>query len=73
MPQYSYVGVGREDGKSAEEYAPIFYKKGQFKVLQSGSFWMSENTDYPNIGWDAVLPRVCTWVQFEDIKQNFKF
>ncbi len=25
LPEYAYVGVGREDGKTKGEYAPIFY------------------------------------------------
>lgn len=66
LPDYSYIGVGRDDGDKAGEYAPIFYKTGRFDLLQSGHFWMSENTDFPNKGWDAVLPRICTWGEFKD-------
>lgn len=66
LPQYSYVGVGRDDGKTEGEYAPIFYKKDRFNLLKSGHFWLSEQTDFPNKGWDAVLPRICTWVQLKD-------
>ncbi len=66
LPEYTYAGVGRDDGKTKGEYAPIFYKKDKFKVLQTGNFWLSENTDYPNKGWDAALPRICTWVELKD-------
>lgn len=66
LPQYGYVGVGRDDGKEAGEYAPIFYKKEKIECLASGHFWMSENTTYPNTGWDAALPRICTWAQLKD-------
>jgi len=69
LPQYGYVGVGRDDGKTEGEYSPIFYKKDKYDVLKSGQFWLSENTDYPNKGWDAVLPRICTWVELKD-KEN---
>ncbi|MDR2005213.1 MAG: endonuclease/exonuclease/phosphatase family protein [Prevotella sp.] len=72
LPQYGYVGVGRDDGKTAGEYAPIFYKKGRFELLKSGHFWMAEQTDYPNKGWDAALPRICTWAQFKDRKKKKK-
>ncbi len=71
LPDYSYVGVGRDDGKDKGEYAPIFFKEKRFKVLKSGHFWLSEDTTYPNKGWDAVLPRICTWVQLRD-KQKKK-
>lgn len=66
LPEYTYAGVGRDDGKTKGEYAPIFYKKDKFKVLQTGNFWLSENTYYPNKGWDAALPRICTWVELKD-------
>ncbi|MDR1343113.1 MAG: endonuclease/exonuclease/phosphatase family protein [Prevotellaceae bacterium] len=68
LPEYGYTGVGREDGKVEGEYVPIFYKKERFRLVQSGNFWLSENTDYPNKGWDAALPRICTWGQFKDLK-----
>ena len=54
LPQYSYIGVGRDDGKTKGEYAPIFYRKDKFKLLKSGNFWLSEDTSKPNKGWDAA-------------------
>tara|TARA_B100000963_G_scaffold60131_2_gene48088 strand:+ start:12177 stop:12506 length:330 start_codon:yes stop_codon:yes gene_type:complete len=27
LPEYDYIGVGRDDGKTKGEYAAIFYKK----------------------------------------------
>ena len=39
----------------------IFYKTGMFRLLENGNFWMSETTDKPNKGWDAALPRICSW------------
>ena len=73
MPQYDYVGVGRDDGDTKGEYSPIFYKKDRFKVIRSGNFWLSENTDYPNKGWDAALPRICSWVELKDKDSKMKF
>ena len=73
LPGYGYIGVGRDDGKEKGEYAPIFYKTEKFKLLQSGHFWMSTVTDTPNKGWDAVLPRICTWGKFMDKKRGYSF
>ena len=73
LPEYDYIGVGRDDGKTAGEYAPIFYKKERFKLLRSGHFWLSEQTDHPNKGWDASLPRICTWGEFKDKNSKLKF
>ena len=61
MPGYDYIGVGRDDGKQAGEHSAIFYRKEKFEVLDHGDFWLSTITDRPNKGWDAVLPRICTW------------
>lgn len=72
LPEYSSVGVGRDDGKTKGEYAPIFYKKDRFELLKSGNFWLSEQTEYPNKGWDAVLPRICSWGYFKDKKKKEK-
>lgn len=71
--EYDYVGVGRDDGKTQGEYSPIFYKRERIKLLETGNFWLSEQTDYPNKGWDAALPRICTWGHFQDRKTKKKF
>ncbi|MBD1387601.1 endonuclease/exonuclease/phosphatase family protein [Mucilaginibacter rigui] len=73
MPGYKWLGIGRDDGKQAGEYSAIFYKSDKFKVLKTGNFWMSTVTDKPNKGWDAALPRICTWAQFREIKTGFTF
>jgi len=73
LPGYGYIGVGRDDGKEKGEYAPVFYKTEKFNLLQSGHFWMSSVTNTPNKGWDAVLPRICTWGKFKDKKSGFTF
>jgi len=71
LPEYNYIGVGRDDGFEKGEYAPIFYKKDKLLLVKSGNFWLSEITDKPNVGWDAALPRICTWGEFK-IKKNGK-
>lgn len=73
LPGYTWLGVGRDDGKEKGEYAAIFYKTDKYKVLQQGHFWLSTITDRPNTGWDAALPRICSWAQFEDKKTHFRF
>lgn len=73
LPDYSYIGVGRNDGKTEGEYAPVFYKRDRFELLDSGHFWLAEATDRPNVGWDAALPRICTWGYFLDKKTGKRF
>lgn len=73
LPGYAWIGVGRDDGKKAGEHSAIFYKTDKFTVLKHGDFWLSAITDRPNKGWDAVLPRICTWAQFEEKQSHLKF
>ena len=65
LPYLDYIGIGRDDGKQAGEYSAIFYKKDKFELLDSGNFWLSENTTEPNMGWDAVCIRICSWGKFK--------
>jgi endonuclease/exonuclease/phosphatase family metal-dependent hydrolase len=64
LPGYDYIGVGRDDGFERGEHSAIFYKTGKFKLLAQGNFWLSPVTDKPSTGWDAALPRICTWGEF---------
>ena len=74
LPEYDFVGVGRNDGKTEGEYAPIFYKKDRIRCLQSGTFWLSETPDVvASVGWDAKYTRICTWGQFKDRRTGKKF
>ena len=56
LPGYDYIGVGRDDGKEKGEHSAIFYRTDKFDVIEKGDFWLSETTDVPSKGWDAVLP-----------------
>ena len=38
---YGSIGVGRDDGKEAGEYAAIFYNKKRIRMLSHGDFWLS--------------------------------
>lgn len=71
LPNYNYTGVGRDDGKEAGEYSAIFYNTEKFDLLDHGDFWLSTQTDHPNKGWDAVLPRICSWAKLQ-VKANGK-
>lgn len=64
LPDYGYIGVGRADGKDKGEFSPIFYKKDKYKLLQSGTFWLSPTDSIPSVGWDAAFPRICSWGRF---------
>jgi len=61
---YDYIGVGRDDGAKAGEYAAVLYKTDRLRLLDQGNFWLSETPDRPGLGWDAACVRVCSWGKF---------
>lgn len=68
LKAYKYIGIGREDGKTAGEYCAIFYKANQYKLISHSTFWLSETPDMISVGWDAALERICTYGLFENLK-----
>jgi len=74
LPEYKFVGVGRDDGMKEGEHTALFYRPARFKVLDHGDFWLSETPDKPSMGWDGkCCHRMCTWVQFEDLESGAIF
>lgn len=73
LPNFSSIGVGREDGKEKGEYSPILYDTKLFKVLKNSTFWLSDTPDKISVGWDAALERICTYALFEELKTKKQF
>lgn len=72
MPEYDYVGIGRDLGGGGEA-SPVFYKKDKYELLDSGTFWLSKSPDRPSRGWDAMLNRICTYAVLRDIDTGFVY
>lgn len=74
LPNYTWYGVGRDDGMNAGEFSPIFYRVDRLELLDSGEFWLSETPDeIASKSWDAALPRIATWVKFRDLELGQEF
>jgi endonuclease/exonuclease/phosphatase family metal-dependent hydrolase len=74
LPHMNWIGAGRDDGRSAGEFAAVFYKKNRLELIDSGNFWLSQNPDSAGSwGWDAACRRVTTWGHFKDIQTNKEF
>ena len=74
LTDFSYVGVGRDDGKTAGEYSAIFYDSTRLKLLKTQTFWLSEQPNVPGSkSWDAAITRIVTWAEFKDRKTKRKF
>jgi endonuclease/exonuclease/phosphatase family metal-dependent hydrolase len=71
LPDYGFHGVGREDGTAKGEYVPVMYKKDRFQMTGSGHFWLSDTPEVAGSkSWDSSLPRMVSWVQLNDLKNN---
>lgn len=66
LPGYERIGVGRDDGKMAGEYSPLFFSTDRFTLSKSGTFWLSDTPEQVSVGWDAALPRIATWATLTD-------
>jgi endonuclease/exonuclease/phosphatase family metal-dependent hydrolase len=74
LPEYGFIGVGRDDGKEKGEYSAILYKKSRFDVLNQKTSWLSENPDVAGSkSWDAAITRVVTRGRFRDTRSGREF
>lgn len=74
LKNYGHAGVGRDNGKKAGEYSPVFFKQDKFKLLRSGNFWLSETPDVPGSkSWDAAITRICSWVELQVLGTDSTF
>lgn len=70
LPEFHWVGVGREDGRELGECAPIFFRANRFTLVEQGHFWLAENCDLPGRGWDALCHRVVTWARLAETESG---
>lgn len=61
------IGIGRDDGMEKGEFTAIFFDKKKFKLIAHSNFWLSETSEKVSVGWDAALPRICTYGLLEDV------
>lgn len=70
---YNFVGKAREDGEQKGEFTAILFKNEKFELIKDHTFWLSETPGKVSTGWDAALPRVCTYALFRDKNTGKKF
>lgn len=74
LPDYSYCGVGRDDGKEKGEYSAILFRNSRFGLLDTKTLWLSETMDIPGSkSWDAAITRVFTTARFFDRETKKEF
>lgn len=64
LPGYTRIGVGRADGATGGEFAPLLVRDAAFAVEDAGTFWLSATPEVPGTTWPpARLPRIATWAR----------
>lgn len=57
---WDHIGKGRDDGKTAGEFSPVFFRSDTWTCTRNQTLWLSETPETPSRGWDAALNRVVT-------------
>lgn len=74
LPQYTALGVGRDDGKERGEYCPIFFNPQRFTLVNYGNFALNEHPESFGVkGWDASYNRITTWAVLQEKTNGQKF
>ena len=74
LPEFDWVGVGRDDGWKEGEFSPIFYRRDRLELLEVNTFWLSESPEIPGSkSWDAAITRIATWGRFKDKRSGQSF
>ena len=73
LEEYTYFGVGRDYGDERGEHTAVFYNTITVKLIEQSTFWLSLTPEKPSKGWDAALPRTCTYGVFENRGDGTRF
>jgi len=67
LKEYSWYGVGRDDGKKAGEFAALCYRTSRFIKVDGAYFWLSKTPDLPGSkSWHTACTRIVTWLMLRD-------
>jgi len=74
LSDYDYE-LGLISIRKADNYhrVPIFWKKDRFTKLESGGYYLGENPQKFEPGWDATFPRAVTWIVLQDANSGAEF
>lgn len=73
LTRHHGLGRPRDLGDTAE-YVPLFFRLGRLELQEHGDFWLSPTPDVEgSLGWDADVPRHCTWARLKDTESEAVF
>ncbi|KAI1116854.1 Endonuclease/exonuclease/phosphatase [Nemania sp. NC0429] len=72
-PAWAHIGTGRDDGKEAGEYCPIFYRPDRARLLATTQKWLSPTPDVPSFWPGAGSRRYVLVAVFEEAATGRRF
>lgn len=73
LPEYGWVGLGREAAGTGEMTA-VLYRKSALVPVKTSHLWLSEDPHVPGSkSWDSSLPRIATRVEFYHVAAKAPF
>lgn len=70
LDDYSWIGVGRDDGKDKGETTAILFRTARLSLQSQKTLWLSQTPQQPSRGWDAAYRRTLTIAQLLDTKTH---
>jgi Metal-dependent hydrolase len=66
LPDYEWIGLGREGG-SRGEFMAVFFRRDRFEPVAFDHFWLSDTPDViGSMTWGNKYRRMVTWVRFRE-------
>jgi endonuclease/exonuclease/phosphatase family metal-dependent hydrolase len=66
LPNYDWIGLGREGG-SRGEFMAVFFRRDKFEPVAFDHFWLSDTPDViGSMTWGNRYRRMVTWVRFRE-------
>lgn len=73
LKNYAYVGEHR-DKDANSEYSAVFYLKSKFKLLDSGTIWLSDTPEEEYTKYEeSACTRIATWAVLENKETGVKY
>ena len=73
LPEHECYELGRRGEGKREESCAVLWRRERFEVLDRGTFWLGPKPSRIAKGWDAALPRICTWLRLKDRETGRRF
>ena len=74
LPEYEIYGITRDPDNANGESTSVLFYRDRFKLLDKGTFWLSETPDKADLrGWDAACRRTVTWIKLQEKKTDDVF